>query len=91
MADRNDILNNSDGTLQTAAGDFVVGNSDEQHIMDILESRPGDWKRTPTTGYGIYDAMKSEINQASRKRMQKQLQAEGYDIADVSVNIADDE
>jgi hypothetical protein len=26
--------------------DFVIGNSDEDHIIDIINSNQGDWKST---------------------------------------------
>ncbi len=87
---RHDYIENDDGTLKTLNGDFVVGESDAQHIKDILESRPGDWKEFPTVGCSILDQMKGVPNQAFWKKVQKQLQAEGYDINDIDIQIGNE-
>ena len=88
---RNDILVNEDGSLRTLNGDFVVGESDVQHIRDILESRPGDWKQHPTLGCGIMDRLKGTVDQEFMKKLTIQLQSDGYDINDVAIDFGTDE
>lgn len=48
-----DILLDADFELLIERGDFVVGESKEQHIALILDSMPGAWKQSPLLGVGI--------------------------------------
>jgi len=45
-------LTNNDLTI-TPAGDFAIGESDNQHLYDIINSFPGWWKQFPQVGVGI--------------------------------------
>ena len=46
-------------TFVFANGDFVISDSDQQHIQDIFESEPGFWKEHPLIGVAINTYLKS--------------------------------
>ena len=46
-----DILLDDNWDLLTSNGDFVVGNSNEQHIALIVTTAPGHWKENPFLGF----------------------------------------
>lgn len=50
---RIDIKVNEDRMPIIKDGDFVLGESDFQHVKDILEFRVGDIPQFPTLGTGI--------------------------------------
>lgn len=45
-----DILLDEDGDLLIVNGDFVIGESDQQHIQRIMISNPGDIKPNALLG-----------------------------------------
>jgi hypothetical protein len=90
MALRYDIaLENND--LAFANGDLFISESDEQHIIDIINCFPGWWKETPFMGVGLMQYMKSSTSpQEVNKNVKAQLQADGYTLNSnyVSLNAA---
>jgi hypothetical protein len=83
---RKDILYNEEGTFKIVNGDFAIGESDAQHIQDILEFNPGDLKEYPTVGVGVHRQLKGNPGQEFWKKVQKNLEADGYDMNDVEIN-----
>ena len=75
-----DILLDEDGDIDVSAdGDFKVGESDEQHIMLLINTYPGNWKEFPTAGVGIRDYILSAGQTNLLKRsINVQLSADGY-------------
>ena len=69
-------------------GDFVLGESDAQHIEDTIRAFPGTWKQFPTDGVGLgaYQNSPMEI-QALQKNIRLQLTADGYRVGNPSVTI----
>ncbi len=53
MATAKDFLQDSDGDALIENNDFVIGASDEDHIVDIINSTQGDWKEYILCGVGI--------------------------------------
>jgi hypothetical protein len=53
MATAKDFLQNDDNDLLIENNDFVIGNSDEDHIVDIINSAQGDWKEYVLCGVNI--------------------------------------
>lgn len=45
-----DFLEEQEGDIKISDGDFVVGESDKDHIRDIINSSPGHWKQFPLQG-----------------------------------------
>lgn len=74
--------------IDPVAGDFVMVDSDNQHILDILQSYPGWWKNSLTTGAGIPVLLKSKINAVLTENVIKQqLEADGYQVTRPYINI----
>lgn len=78
MAFRYDIaLTNNDIYLRD--GDFLIAQSDQQHILDTMAALPGWWKENPLDGVGIvyYDQAPAIIPEISRK-IRVELNSDGY-------------
>lgn len=77
-----DFLSDPDGDLLIKDGDFVIGESEEQHINDILVSHPGGWRQTPFLGVGISKFFNSPLNSgvltSARKRIKLMLEMDNY-------------
>ena len=46
-------LENNDLFIDPNTGDFAIGESDPQHVQDIISSWAGWWKEFPTVGVGV--------------------------------------
>lgn len=81
-----DILIDDDADLRIENGDFVVGDSDQQHVLLIINTFPGHWKQYPTCGVGIMQYFVSSGQGAVlRRSINVQLTADGY--RDISVDL----
>lgn len=88
MATANDFLQNSDNDILIKDGDFVIGASDEDHIVDIVNSNPGDWKEYIFCGVGIDSYLNSSGAQLQlKKQILLQLAQDGY--SSITVNFTD--
>lgn len=85
----NDFLAGADGDLQIRNGDFVIGPGDEQHIEDYLLSAPGNFKESPHVGIAMQRHIDGGHNArtlaALRKKVQLQLQADGFRINNIDM------
>ncbi|MDZ4147878.1 MAG: hypothetical protein U1C58_06310 [Flavobacteriaceae bacterium] len=80
---RQDILI-EDGDLMMN-GDFVIGQSDQQHVGDIFIAQPGEYKEWPVVGFGAVNYVKGLKRVDEFKRdLKLQLQFDGY--ADVDID-----
>ena len=59
-------------------GDFVVGNSDFQHIQHTLEACQGQYRQYPLIGVGIRKMLKGEIAGPEKREIALQLRSDGY-------------
>ena len=88
-----DILLNEDFDLEFKNGDFVVGDSDEQHIQLIALIEPGQIRHSPLTGLGIAKRLQSPMSlrqqDALRRAAYLQLEIDGYQSGAASVEITD--
>ncbi len=84
---RQDILRNDDGGLSFANGDFAIGQSDQQHVEDILDLQPGELKEFPLAGFGAINYIKRTITANEFKRDLKiQLNYDGYNSAKIDTS-----
>lgn len=82
----NDILLDETGDLKIQNGDFVVGNSDIQDAILIVNAFTGDWKNSPTTGVGLGNYLGSSGQKSIiRQSIIQQLQREGFINIEVTV------
>ncbi len=73
----NDILLDETGDLAVSAdGDLVVGFSDSQHISNIIESAPGNYKQHPLTGVEIMKYINSPVTQATKLGLKKAIRTQ---------------
>ena len=76
---RIDILTDDDGDLLWENGDFVIGESDQQHVLDIFDSQPGETKEFPLCGFGAINYVKTRVTESEFKRdLKLQLNYDGY-------------
>jgi hypothetical protein len=62
-------------------GDFVIAQSDTQHVVDTLNAFAGWWKEFPLDGVGIFSFTKSPADvQAINRKIRIELESDGYAI-----------
>lgn len=84
---RKDFLRNDTGELLFANGDFMVGQSDQQHVEDLLDLQPGEIKEFPLAGFGAINYIKRTITADEFKRdLKLQLNYDGYDNATIDTS-----
>lgn len=79
-----DILLNDDNELIFSDGDFVVGPSDSQHIANLLEAFPGNYKQHPLIGVGI-GKMLNGSDVLIKGEVKKQLGNVGYKVKSINL------
>jgi hypothetical protein len=82
MANAIDILVDEYGDLKENAItlDWEEGNSDGQHVQDILELEAGELKYEPLIGVGIIKSINGPVTTELRKLIEMQLENDGYDL-----------
>lgn len=85
---RNDILLDENNELLIADGDFVTGQSDQQHVKHIVEAFKGEYKAHPLVGFGIINYLKREENIESefRRDLKIQLENDGYNDPQIDIS-----
>lgn len=78
------ILDESNDLVINSLGDFDVKDSDQQHVILIINTFLGQWKQSPFTGVGIINYLASSGQQQTLKReMTVQMIADGYDVKEI--------
>ena len=92
MAKATDILLDDDMDYQiSSTGDFLIGESDQQSTILVLNTNQGSWKFHPICGLGISKYVGSTGTQSVMKRdISIQLQADGFKINSILVKEYDD-
>jgi len=81
-----DILTGSDNDCIILNGDFHVGESDVQHVNDIISAMPGYYKQFPFLGVGIDLYLNSSgKEQQLENSIRLNMQSDGYDVSEVTV------
>ena len=88
--DTRDILFSFDtDDLRIENGDFVIGDSDQQNIRNIVQAHRGQFYQTPLIGVGILDEMNSSVTvQSLKNRIRTNLLLDNYEPD--GLEIADD-
>lgn len=55
-----DILLDDNGDLLIQDGDFVIGDADNQHQLDIITATKGEFKEFPEIGVGISEMLSDD-------------------------------
>lgn len=78
---RNDFKTSADGELLFANGDLLIGDCDQQHIIDTCNAFPGWWKEHPTDGVGIaYFQNSAGGSQMLARKIKIELESDGYQV-----------
>lgn len=83
-----DYLMDEDGDMVEDANtlDFVEGESDDQHIQDIMRFEPGELKYDVLMGVGIEKQVNGISNDgALRKLITLQLEADNYRVSQLRI------
>ncbi len=85
---RQDILLNEANELLIVDGDFVIGQSDQQHVKHIVETFKGEYKAHPLVGFGVINYLKRDdkIESEFRRDLKIQLENDGYNDADIDLS-----
>lgn len=72
--------------LQIRDGDFIIAESDEQHVADTINAFPGWWKEFPADGVGIFAYLNSSgQEQALARSIKINLTSDGYIVNNPSI------
>lgn len=84
----NDILLNEQNEVLIVDGDFVTGQSDQQHVKHIVEAFKGEYKSTPLVGFGALNWLKRDdkIESEFRRDLKIQLENDGYTDATIDIS-----
>lgn len=85
MSNRKDILLKDDD-LWIRNGDFVVDESDLQHIYLIIRLHKGNIKQYPLIGVGEERLINGVVDGVLRAEIEKQLLSDGYKPRELSVS-----
>ena len=81
-----DIIIDDANDLTFADGDFKLAQSDQQHVLLLLNTYIGHWKQFPFVGVGIIRFLASSGQQLTLKReIEVQLTGDGYSVDKVIV------
>lgn len=83
MAAQDILLNDTTGEPQIINGDFVVDESDYQHVQHIMLADYGDLREFPVVGVGIRRYMNGSLLRGSsnlKNRVQLQLELDGFRV-----------
>lgn len=64
-------------------GDFVVGPSDTQHCLHIMEAMPGQYRQWPVLGVGVRRMLLGNVTGTEKRTVRVQLQLDGYKAKEV--------
>ena len=79
MAVRKDFLTDANAELIFDNGDLVIGESDQQHIIDTINAVPGWWKEFPIDGVNVIQYQNSAGGSSMLSRKIKiELESDGY-------------
>lgn len=71
--------------LKFSNGDFAIGDSNEQHVVLIVNTNLGSWKQFPLCGVGVHNYLGSSNKVLSLKRLiNLQLSQDGFTNINVS-------
>jgi hypothetical protein len=84
-----DFKKDAKGDISIENGDFVVTDSDREHILDIMQSMPGWFKKFPLVGFNPYQYLNANVSSIEVSKNAKiQLQSDGYDniVSDLKID-----
>jgi|SRR5690242_12705585 len=80
-----DLQLDENGDLLIEDGDWVIGDSDMQHIEDILDAYPGEYRNAPLLGVYLQNAVNGPMDGTIRKNIRLNLQSDNYNVKTVEI------
>ncbi len=91
MANNFDLLLTGNDLAISENGDFFIGESDVQHVVDTINCFPGWWKENVADGVGLMAFSKSASDMSVLNRSIKMnLTADGYDVTSPVIELSAD-
>src|SRR5436853_7829363 len=84
--DAEDFMLDADGDLLIENDDYVIGLSDEQHIEDILDGYPGEYRNAPMLGVYLQRAVNGLVDGSIRRDIAINLEADNYKVGSVTIS-----
>jgi len=75
----------NDGDLLIEQGDWLIADSDQQHIQLLLTSMPAEWKENPETGVGLTLSQHGAIDGFVKRTIAVQLEADGFKLDNLQI------
>ena len=86
MAMVKDIDLETDLDLKIIDGDFVISDSDQNHVINILKAYLGGYKQFPLVGVGIdYYLASAGTQQVIKRNITVQMESDGYKVNKIEV------
>lgn len=74
-----DFKRTADLDIEIYNGDFVIDESDQQHIEDIFIAQKGEFKEFPALGFGAINFIKTNVSPYQFERdLRIQLEYDNY-------------
>lgn len=73
------------GDILLKDGDYVMGESDMQHIEDILDAYPGEYRNAPLLGVYLQRAVNGLMDGSIRRDININLQSDNYQVKKVEI------
>jgi hypothetical protein len=70
--------------LACDGGDFVIGDSTQQHEMDLLTANEGEYKQYPATGVGIDGFLNDEDKTEMIRKIRLQFTRDGMKVEKIT-------
>jgi len=69
--------------LRIENGDFVIGDSNLQHVAHIVEAEQGQIRQFPLVGVGVIKMLNGTISGAEKRTIRLQLESDGYELKEI--------
>lgn len=86
MAKVTDILLDSNNDLKIENGDFVMGDSTEQHQKCLLLAAKGDYKQFPLIGVDVFNWLNDDRPEDMMREVRIQFSNDGMRVNKMDVN-----
>lgn len=85
-----DFIINED--IEIANGDFVIGDSAQQHVAHIIAASPGSYPSEPLLGVGLPNELGSEADKEELKaEIKRHVESDNYETEVITIDNIDGE
>lgn len=80
-----DFMQLESGDLDLANGDILMGDAAQQHQRDIILTRAGALKHSPTRGVGVEDYFNDDSGEDLLRKTRQELIKDGVKVQSLSM------